>query len=54
MKKMQQCDKCDFKAPLKTHLKRHINIRHKESCHKCDIKALIKPHLNRDTTSVHE
>ena len=47
------CDYCDFQAPLKKYLTRHIRSEHL-ACNKCDYQAKNKHHLFRHTQNKHD
>ena len=55
--KPYQCDKCDYKAALKTTLKEHISSIHEggaHKCHLCDKGFACKFNLKLHVTTVHE
>ena len=47
------CDHCDFQAPRKTYLTKHIQSEHL-ACNKCDYQAKNKHHLSRHTQNKHD
>ena len=55
--KQYKCQQCDYQSAKKSHVERHIQVKHEEAkylCHQCDHKAATQINLKNHIESKHE